>query len=159
MVNIKSNNLLINKEVNLYLNQIIKNKSFANGYIFFGPEGVGKKETALHFINEIFRQCSYNKFIKEKITNTNNPDFLIIKPTYSNESKKSKSSNSNLSKKNNSENIKIDQIRNIKKFLSKKSIESEKKIIFIIDAHLLNEAASNCLLKALKSLIMAYLFY
>jgi len=49
-----------------------------------------------------------------------------------------------------SEIIKIAQIRNIKTFLSHKSINSEKKIVLIIDAHLLNEAASNCLLKTLE---------
>jgi len=49
-----------------------------------------------------------------------------------------------------SEIIKIAQIRNIKTFLSQKSINSEKKIVLIIDAHLLNEAASNCLLKTLE---------
>jgi len=52
--------------------------------------------------------------------------------------------------KSGSEIIKIAQIRNIKTFLSKKSINSEKKIVLITDAHLLNEAASNCLLKILE---------
>jgi len=52
--------------------------------------------------------------------------------------------------KNGSEIIKIAQIRNIKTFLGQKSINSEKKIVLIIDAHLLNEAASNCLLKILE---------
>ena len=52
--------------------------------------------------------------------------------------------------KSESEIIKISQIRNIKTFLSQKSINSEKKIVLIIDAHLLNEAASNCLLKTLE---------
>ena len=52
--------------------------------------------------------------------------------------------------KSGSEIIKIAQIRNIKTFLSQKSINSEKKIVLIIDAHLLNEAASNCLLKTLE---------
>ena len=46
--------------------------------------------------------------------------------------------------------IKIAQIRNIKSFLGQKSINSGKKIVLIIDAHLLNEAASNCLLKTLE---------
>ena len=50
MIEAKKNNLLINEEVNAYLNSIIKKKSFANGYIFFGAEGVGKKQTALLFI-------------------------------------------------------------------------------------------------------------
>ena len=46
--------------------------------------------------------------------------------------------------------IKIEQIRNVKTFLNQKSIESEKKIVLIVDAHLMNEAASNCLLKTLE---------
>ena len=53
-------------------------------------------------------------------------------------------------KKSGYEIIKIAQIRNIKTFLSQKSINSEKKIVLINDAHLLNEAASNCLLKTLE---------
>jgi len=62
------------------------------------------------------------------------------------------SGSSNLEKtiKGGSEIIKIAQIRNIKNFLSQKSINSEKKIVLIIDAHFLNEAASNCLLKTLE---------
>jgi DNA polymerase-3 subunit delta' len=52
--------------------------------------------------------------------------------------------------KSRSEIIKIAQIRNIKNFLGQKSINSEIKIVLIIDAHLLNEAASNCLLKTLE---------
>ena len=52
--------------------------------------------------------------------------------------------------KSGSEIIKIAQIRYIKTFLGQKSINSEKKIVLIIDAHLLDEAASNCLLKTLE---------
>jgi len=52
----------------------------ANGYIFYGAEGLGKKQTALQFIKEIFKQSSLNENIEEKITNNNHPDFLIIEP-------------------------------------------------------------------------------
>ena len=41
MIEVKKNNFLFNKEVNTCLKNIIKNKSFANGYIFYGAEGVG----------------------------------------------------------------------------------------------------------------------
>ena len=44
MIEEKKNNFLFNKKVNTWLENIIKNKSFANGYIFFGPEGVGKSK-------------------------------------------------------------------------------------------------------------------
>ncbi len=150
MIEIKKNNFLFNKEVNTYLDNIIKNKSFANGYIFYGAEGVGKKQTAFQFIKEIFKQSSPSENIEEKITNNNHPDFLIIEPDSFMGTKNSISSNLEKTIKSGSEIIKIAQIRNIKTFLGQKSINSEKKIILIIDSHLLNEAASNCLLKTLE---------
>ena len=150
MIDVKKNNLFFNAEVNTYLKSIIRYKSFANGYIFYGAEGVGKKQTALQFIKEIFKQSSPGGNIEERITNNNHPDFLIIEPNSILEAKRSKSSDLEKTTKSGSEIIKIAQIRNIKTFLGQKSINSEKKIVLIIDAHLLNEAASNCLLKTLE---------
>ena len=135
----KNNIFSFNEEVNTLLERIIKSKSFANGYIFCGAEGVGKKKAAFQFIKEIFKQSSFNERIEENINN--NPDFLIIEPNSLLETKVSKSG---------SEIIKVAQIRSIKNFLGQKSITSEKKIVLIIDAHLLNEAAANCLLKTLE---------
>ena len=150
MFNLKTNSTLINSEANEQLESIIETQSFANGYIFHGAEGLGKKETAIHFIHEIFKKYSQITNIEEKISNNNHPDLLVIKPAFSMKSKIKKQSNNEMPKKNISEIIKIDQIRSIKTFLSQKSIESEKKIVLIIDAHLLNEASSNCLLKTLE---------
>ena len=150
MIEVKKHNFLFNEEVNAYLNYIIKNKSFANGYIFYGAEGVGKKQTALRFIKEIFKQSSPSENVEERITNNNHPDFLIIEPDYLLKTKSSEISDLEKTIKSGSEIIKIAQIRNIKTFLGQKSINSEKKIVLIIDAHLLNEAASNCLLKTLE---------
>jgi len=150
MIQVNKNNLFQNEEVNAFLNNIIKKKSFANGYIFYGAEGVGKKQTALLFIEEIFKQFSTSGNIREKINNNNHPDYLIIEPTNLMETKRSKSNDLEKITKNGSEIIKIAQIRNIKNFLARKSINSEKKIVLIINAHLLNEAASNCLLKTLE---------
>jgi len=147
MIEVKKNNFFLNEEVNKCLNKIIKSKSFANGYIFYGPEGVGKKQTALQFIKEIFKQSSKSENVEDRVTNNNHPDFLIIEP---NSLLANKSSDLEKTIKSGSEIIKIAQIRNIKTFLSQKSINSEKKIVLIIDSHLLNEAASNCLLKTLE---------
>jgi len=140
----------LNEEVNTFLKNIIKNQSLANGYIFYGAEGLGKKQTALQFIKEIFKQSSPSENVEEKITNNSHPDFLIIEPDSLLSTKSSGSVEHEKSIKSGSEIIKITQIRNIKTFLGQKSINSEKKIVLIIDAHLLNEAASNCLLKTLE---------
>ena len=150
MIEVKKNNFFLNEEVNTRLNNIIKNKSFANGYIFYGAEGLGKKQTALQFIKEIFKQSSPSENVEERISNNNHPDFLIIEPDSLIATKSSGSFDLEKTIKSGSEIIKIAQIRNIKTFLSQKSINSEKKIVLIIDAHLLNEAASNCLLKTLE---------
>ncbi len=150
MIEFKKNNFFLNEEANTFLKSIIKNKSLANGYIFYGAEGLGKKQTALQFIKEIFKQSSPSENIEEKITNNNHPDFLIIEPDSLPLTKSSGSLDLEKTIKSGSEIIKIAQIRNIKTFLSQKSINSEKKIVLIIDAHLLNEAASNCLLKTLE---------
>ena len=150
MIEVKKNNFFLNEEVNTFLKNIIKNKSLANGYIFYGAEGLGKKQTALQFIKEIFKQSSPSENVEERITNNNHPDFLIIEPDSLLATKSSGSFDLEKTKKSGSEIIKIAQIRNIKTFLSQKSINSEKKIVLIIDAHLLNEAASNCLLKTLE---------
>ena len=47
MIEAEKYNFFSNEEINTHLKNIIKNKSFANGYIFYGAEGVGKKQTAL----------------------------------------------------------------------------------------------------------------
>ena len=149
MNDLKTNNFLINKEVNKNLENILKRKVFSNGYIFSGPEGIGKKQTAIKFIKEIFKQYSNTSNIEEKIIDNNHPDFLLIEPTYLIKGNLIRRSETE-SQKNNKETIRIDQIRNIKIFLSQKSIESGKKVVLIVDAHLLNESASNCLLKTLE---------
>jgi len=150
MMEVKKNNFLLNEEVSTLLNRIIKNKSYANGYIFYGAEGLGKKQTALRFIKDIFKQSSSSENVEERITNNNHPDFLIIEPDSLLATKNSISSDLEKTTKSGYEVIKVAQIRNIKTFLGQKSINSEKKIVLIIDAHLLNEAASNCLLKTLE---------
>jgi len=149
MIDLKTDNLLINKEVNENLENIIKKKAFSNGYIFYGPEGIGKKQTAIQFIKEIFNTYSYNSNIEKKIIENNHPDFLLIEPTYFFKGNLINRSEAEPSK-NNKGIIRIEQIRNLKTFLGQKSIESGGKIVLIDDAHLLNEAASNCLLKTLE---------
>ena len=82
MIDLKNDDLLINEEVNNNLENILTRKIFANGYIFYGPEGIGKKQIAIKFIKEIFNQYSFKANTEEKIIDNNHPDFLLIEPTY-----------------------------------------------------------------------------
>ena len=133
------------------LENIIKNNALANAYIFHGPEGIGKKEVAFKFINKLLNRNNCDFQIDKRIRENNHPDFSLIEPI---SLQKSSFVNRAIHKSNNTKNIqsiiRVDQIRNLRSFISKKSIESEKKIVLINDAHLLNEASSNCLLKTLE---------
>tara|TARA_A100000164_G_scaffold321049_1_gene303520 strand:- start:1856 stop:2821 length:966 start_codon:yes stop_codon:yes gene_type:complete len=149
MIDPKTEKLLIHKEVNDNLESILKRKVFSNGYIFYGPEGIGKKQTAIKFIKEIFYQYTSNPNIEEKLLDNNHPDFLLIEPTFFFKGKFINRLETEPTK-NQKESIRIEQIRNIRNFLGQKSIESGKKIVLIVNADLLNEAASNCLLKTLE---------
>ncbi len=149
MIDLKNDNLLINKELNENLENILKRKVFSNGYIFYGPEGIGKKQTAIQFIKEIFNQYYPSSNIQEKIIDNNHPDFLLIEPTYLSKGNLINRSETE-SSKNKNQIIRIEQIRKMKTFLSQKSIESGIKVVLIVDADFLNEAASNCLLKTLE---------
>jgi len=138
-------------EIKLKLDKIIQENSISNAYIFYGPEHVGKKETALRFIAQIIKTNNSNIDAYAKIKDNNYPDYLKIEPTYI--SKGNLINRSEIDKGGNQNNkalIRIEQIRNVKVFLGKKSIQSTKKFILIEDAHLLNESSSNCLLKTLE---------
>ena len=138
-------------EIKLKLDKIVQENIVSNAYIFYGPENVEKKETAIRFIAEIIRKNNSDEETYSKIKNNNYPDYLNIEPTYI--SKGNIINQSELNKEKNQTTkalIRIEQIRNIKVFLSKKPIRSTKKFVMIENAHLLNESSSNCLLKTLE---------
>tara|TARA_B100000212_G_scaffold17288_1_gene11778 strand:- start:629 stop:1576 length:948 start_codon:yes stop_codon:yes gene_type:complete len=145
-MNIKYTNKIKSK-----LDEIIKENVLSNAYIFYGPENIGKKETAIRFISEIIKTNDSDLDAYSKIKDNNYPDYLKIEPTYI--SKGNLIHQSEIAKDNKQNTkalIRIEQIRNIKVFLSKQSIQSTKKFILIENAHLLNESSSNCLLKTLE---------
>ena len=78
MVHPESNNFLFNDEVNQNLENVLNTELFSNGYIFYGPEGVGKKQTALKFIKGIFSKYSSNSKIEEKIIKNNQSFYAYI---------------------------------------------------------------------------------
>ena len=67
MIEVKKNNFFLNEEVNTFLKNIIKNKSLANGYIFYGAEGLGKKQTALQFIKKFSNSLHQAKMSKREL--------------------------------------------------------------------------------------------
>ena len=80
MINFMNNKCA--NEIKYKLDKVIQENIISNAYIFYGPEYVGKKETALRFIAEMIRTKNSALDAYQKIKDNNYPDYLKIEPTY-----------------------------------------------------------------------------
>ena len=130
-----------------YFNFFIKlyeKKELPNSILLSGPKGLGKSTFAYHIINYLLsnneeRKYSTKDFVIDetnlsyKLLSTNvHPNFFLIE--------------NNLLEKD----IKIEQIRNLLKFLNKSTYTRNLKVIMIDNAENLNLNSSNALLKAIE---------
>jgi len=117
------------------LQKIIESGNVANAYLFVGAEGMGKKT-----ISGIFAKAMLCTSKKQRPCNEcsccrlyaggNHPDVTVVKPQKT--------------------SIGIDEIRAVQKELSARPYQSDRKLVFIEDAHLLTFQAQNALLKSLE---------
>jgi len=123
---------------------LFKNDKLPNTILLTGPKGSGKSTFIYHFINYLLSKYEDKRYSVEKfvinplnksyinVCNNTHPNFYL------------------LVNNNNEENIKIENVKNILKFLSKSTFNSNIKIVMIDNAEYLNISSSNALLKALE---------
>ncbi len=144
----------INKQalaIKLLESALNKNR-VAPAYIFSGPQGVGQKEIALRFLEGLISGGIENTSLRRRLADFNYPDLLWVEPTYlyqGNQINKSIASQKNINL-NTKPQIRLDQIRQIKSFLAKQTLEADIAMVVIEEAEAMNEAASNALLKTLE---------
>jgi len=122
-----------------FLKRSFEQKTFSHGYLFSGPEDIGKKTLAIEFVkfchcqekNPELKPCnkcsSCTSFLKGL-----HPDNFLLEPQ---EEKKE---------------IHISEIRDLIYKLSLKPFLSSLKTAVIDEAHLMNIQAQNCFLKTLE---------
>jgi len=117
------------------INAYIEGSCFSGGYIFSGPEGIGKKTVAkiiaqkLNCTAESEKPCgSCSSCLR--IEKLQHPDLHIIESDAS--------------------QIKIEDIRNLQREASFRPYEGLMKVFIIDDAHRLNPESANSLLKILE---------
>ncbi len=118
------------------LSRALAGNRLAHGYLFTGPDGVGKTLTAhtlaarlLCVADDEERPCGHCPGCV-KFASGNHPDFLVIKPDGA--------------------AIKIAQVRDLKKSLTFSPFEAERRVIIIEDLQTMRREASNSLLKILE---------
>ncbi|MCW8810719.1 MAG: hypothetical protein OQJ93_14515 [Ignavibacteriaceae bacterium] len=163
------------KRVKITLNNFLQSKTIPHAFLFSGLAGVGKDNAAIKFIQAIVQNSNVKEPEKfsRLIEHLSEPQvkFIFPLPRGKNETDTSspteKLSNEDLDlvkeqieiKAANpfhkisipkANTIKINSIRDIKKFLSLNYSEIGYRLILISDAHLMNDAAQNALLKNLE---------
>ena len=115
------------------LRKALESGRLAHAYLFYGPDGVGKRLMALALARAIVcheqRGCG-NCLACRKIDHQNHPDLHVLEPD--------------------GDTIKIEQIRSFQKDLRLKPLEASRKICLIEKADSLTTGASNALLKTLE---------
>jgi len=115
----------------------IENNRCAQAYLFVGPDGIGKRTTAIAFAKGLNCRSSGSDGCDRcdscrKIENGTHPDVELISP------------------REGGLTISIEQIRNLQKKVSYKPLEGHWKVYIIDDAANATEEAANCLLKTLE---------
>ncbi len=135
-----------------FLSSVLNKNRISNAYIFSGPEGIGKKLTALRFLEGILNKGQYSPKDRRRLELFQHPDLLWIEPTYQNQGElisKSKAQEIGLNRRTRPQ-IRLEQIRDIAKFLSKIPLEAVSGMVVIEGVETMAEQAANALLKTLE---------
>jgi len=117
------------------LRQTVAEARPAHAYLFSGPEGIGKKLVAVRFaamLNcpQLQDDSSASCPVCRRICEEKHPDFIIEKPLRG--------------------MIRIDRVRQVQSFFQFAPVEAFYRVAIVDDAHSMNRAAQNALLKTLE---------
>ncbi len=121
----------------------LENNSVSHAYLFYGPESIGKKLTAVEFAKALNCEVSGPKDncgncpSCRKIDHAIHPDFFFLEP------EKSSPAGRNAF-------IKVEQIRELQNKLAYLPYEAKTKVAVIDGAETMNPQAANTLLKTLE---------
>ncbi len=137
------------------LTQSVLRQRLAPAYLFHGAEGIGKSLAARWFIESIL--CAGvperdRALIVQKLRQGNHPDVLWVAPTYSHQGKLLSAAEATAAgvKRKAPPQIRIEQIREIGRFLARPPLLGSRSIVTIDRAQTMAEGAANALLKTLE---------
>ncbi len=155
-------NLVGQDQAKTLLNRAVALARIAPGYLFVGPDGTGKALAATGFATLLLRSSSdgadsrvaaeADVILERRIRDRNHPDLLWVEPTYLHQGKlltAIAAAAAGLNRKG-LPRIRLEQIREIARFLSRPALESPRAVVVIEQGDQMAEAAANALLKTLE---------
>ncbi|MEL6129872.1 MAG: DNA polymerase III subunit delta', partial [Cyanobacteria bacterium J06628_4] len=138
--------------VELLVQAVIRER-IAPGYLFVGPAGIGRGLVAAAFAAMLLGgngEAPDN--LKRRIQSRNHPDLLWVEPTYLHQGNLLTVAEAQEAgiKRRGRPQIRLEQIRDIARFLSRPPLEANQAMVVIEAADLIAEAAANGLLKTLE---------
>lgn len=133
--------------------QAVQRRRIAPGYLFVGPAGIGRSLVAAAFAQQLLNSSIVpSGSLARRIQFRNHPDLLWVEPTYLHQGKLLTVAESQAAgvKRRGRPQVRLQQIRDIARFLSKPPLEAARAVVVIESAELIAEAAANGLLKTLE---------
>ncbi|AOX01007.1 DNA polymerase III subunit delta' [Moorena producens PAL-8-15-08-1] len=137
------------------LHGAITTNRIAPAYLFAGPSGVGRNLVARAFIEQLFCQgipADGQVSIKKRLIQGNHPDVLWVEPTYLHNGilvSATEAVQKGIQRQAPPQ-IRLEQIREIARFLSNSPLEASRKVVVLEQAQTMAEPAANGLLKTLE---------
>ena len=140
------------------LRQAVEKDCIAPAYLFVGPEGVGRSLGARCFLELLCCQPSPRQpqpsvhQVQSQLRQGNHPDVLWVEPTYQIQNRRisARQALAEGVKPKTPPQIRLEQIREISRFLSRSPLSAPRNLVVIEQAERMAEAAANGLLKTLE---------
>jgi DNA polymerase-3 subunit delta' len=138
----------------MLLQQAIQQNRIAPAYLFTGPDGVGRSLAAQGFMQQLFTASTpeaKHSQVWQRLRQGNHPDRLWVEPTYLQQGKLIPQSQIQEGDKGKTRpQIRLEQIRELVRFLSRPPLEAPRSVVVLEQAETMAEAAANALLKTLE---------
>jgi DNA polymerase-3 subunit delta' len=135
------------------LTRAVQLQRIAPAYLFTGAAGIGRSLAAQSFAALLLSRNSQPiSVVQQRIQQGNHPDLLWVEPTYLHQGKRiSAREAAELEvKRRSAPEIRLEQIREIARFLGRPPLEAPRSVIVLEHAESMAEAAANGLLKTLE---------
>ncbi len=138
------------------LTQAVVQQRIAPAYLFAGPPGVGRGLAAQGFLELLLSHAPAAavsaSLLRSRIRQRNHPDLLWVEPTYLHQGKRLTAAEAAEAgvKRKTAPVIRLEQVREIARFLARSPMEAPRSAIVIEQAETMAEGAANGLLKTLE---------